>query len=74
MRTTWWKHTGLTLEQARALYGAQEFADALTYWRIEAEERNSKSGSGKGPAQDPAAVDAAFAQLPRIERPPMAAR
>lgn len=73
MRTTWWKHVGLTLEQARALYDAQEFADALTYWRIEAEERNSKSGGGQR-SQDPAAVDAAFAQLPRIERPPTARR
>lgn len=70
MREIWWSRTGLTLERARALYDAQEFADALTFWRIEAQERNSKSGSGGG--QDPEAVDAAFARLPRIERPPMA--
>lgn len=66
MREVWWSRTGLTLEKARSLFDPTEFADALTFWRIEAEERNSKSGGG----QDPESVDAAFAQLPRIERPP----
>lgn len=70
MRKIWWS-VGLTLEQARVLYDAQEFADVLTFVQVEAEERNSKSG-GSGGAQDPESVDAAFAQLPRIERPPMA--
>ncbi len=70
MRQIWWSRTGLTLERARALYDPQEFDDALTFWRIESEERSSKGGSGGG--QDPDAVDAAFAQLPRIERPPTA--
>jgi hypothetical protein len=69
MREIWWSRTGLTVESARSLYDVQEFADALTFWSIEAEERNSK-GSGGG--QDPEAVDAAFARLPRIERPPTA--
>jgi hypothetical protein len=66
MRETWWSRTGLTLEQARRLYSAQEFEDAMRFWRVEAEERNSRSGDG---GQDPEAVDAAFAALPRIERP-----
>jgi len=73
MREIWWSRTGLTLERARALYDPQEFADTLTYFRIEAEERNSRSGGGvNGRQQAPEEVDAAFAQLPRIERPPMA--
>jgi hypothetical protein len=72
MREIWWSRLGLTLEAARALYDPAEFADILTFFRIEARERDSKSGGGGG--QDPKAVDAAFAQLPRIERPPMAAR
>lgn len=72
MREIWWSRTGLTLERARALYDLQEFADVLTFFRIEADERNSRSGGPGGAAQDPAAVDAAFAQLPRIERPPTA--
>jgi hypothetical protein len=71
MREVWWSRTGLTLETARSLYDPQEYADALTFWRIEAEEHNSKGGSG-GSSQDPEAVDAAFARLPRIERPPTA--
>jgi hypothetical protein len=73
MRELMWSRLGLTLEAARALYDPVEFSDILTFFRIEAEERNSK-GSGGGARQDPAEVDAAFAQLPRIERPPMAAR
>jgi hypothetical protein len=71
MREIWWSRTGLTLESARALYDPLEFADILTFFRIEAEERKSPSG-GEGAAQDPDSVDAAFAQLPRIERPPAA--
>lgn len=72
MRGIWWSRTGLTLEQARALYDPQEFVDCLTFWRIEAEERNSRSGGAGGGGQAPEEVDAAFARLPRIERPPMA--
>lgn len=68
MREIWWSRTGLTLEAARAAYDPLEFADALTFWRIEAEERGARAGTG----QDPESVDAAFAQLPRIERPPAA--
>lgn len=71
MREIWWSRTGLTLENARALYDPQEFTDVLTFFSIEAEERNSGSG-GRGGGQDPESVDAAFAQLPRIERPPTA--
>lgn len=73
MREIWWSRLGLTLEAARALYDPLEFADVLTFFRIEAEERKSKGGSSGG-GQDPEAVDAAFARLPRIERPPMATR
>jgi hypothetical protein len=71
MREVWWSRTGLTLEKARSLYDPQEYADILTFFSIEAEERNPKGGSG-GAGQDPEAVDAAFARLPRIERPPTA--
>lgn len=71
MREIWWSRTGLTIERARSLFDPQEYADALTFWSIEAEERNSTGGSSGG--QDPEAVDAAFARLPRIERPPTAA-
>ena len=67
MRQVWWSRVGLTLEAARALYDPQEFTDALTFWRIEAQERNSRSGGGSR-AQDPDEVDAAFARLPRIDR------
>lgn len=73
MREIWWSRAGLTLEAARALYDPQEFADILTFCRIEAEERGAKQG-GAGRQQDPEEVDAAFAALPRIERPPMAVR
>ena len=72
MREVWWSRTGLTLERARASYSEQEFEDALTFWRIEAEERNARSGGSGGSVQDPESVDAAFAALPRIERPPTA--
>lgn len=72
MRETWWSRTGLILERARRLYSAQEFEDAMRFWRVEAEERNSRSGGAGGGGQDPEAVDAAFAALPRIERPPTA--
>jgi hypothetical protein len=71
MREIWWSRTGLTLESARQLYSVQEFEDAMRFWQVEAEERNSRSG-GAGGGQDPEAADAAFAALPRIERPPMA--
>lgn len=71
MREIWWKRTGLTVEKARRLYDVQEFEDAMRFWQVEAEERNSRS-NGSGGAQDPDAVDAAFAALPRIERPPTA--
>ena len=73
MREVLWSRLGLTLERARTLYGVQEFADVLTYFRIEADERKSSSGGSGGRQQAPEDVDAAFAQLPRIERPPMAA-
>lgn len=72
MREVWWSRTGLTLEKARAIFDPQEFADFLTFWRIEAQERNSKAGGSGSMQQDPEAVDAAFAALPRIERPPAA--
>lgn len=67
MRQIWWKHTGLTLEAARAAYDPQEFTDVLTFFRIEAEERGAKSGGGGG-QQSVEDVDAAFAQLPRKKR------
>lgn len=69
MREIWWSRLGLTLEAARATYDPQEFEDCLTFWRIEAQERNSKSGGSGQSAED---VDAAFAQLPRKKRTPVA--
>lgn len=61
-REAWWTRTGLTVEQARALYTHADFERAMKLWEIEAaiaNGGNSSSGSGQS-AED---TEAAFQKL-----------
>lgn len=59
LRETWWTRTGLTLEQAWALYSPVDFNFANKYWEIEAKIANSQSGS----SQSADVTEAAFQAL-----------
>jgi hypothetical protein len=61
-REAWWTRTGLTVEQARALYTHVDFERAMKLWEIDAALSNGGSSSG-GSAQSVEDTEAAFQAL-----------
>lgn len=60
-REAWWTRTGLTVEQARALYTHADFNRAMKLWEIEAAISNG--GSSSGSVQTVEDTEAAFQRL-----------
>lgn len=69
MREAWWSRTGLTLELAYSTYSRQELIDALTYWRVEGEEKQAAQGGKAGGQQSRAQTQSAFEHLRSQKKP-----